>query len=235
MATVAPNARHPALGIDESERVDYLIAVASMAATDHVISAKELACLEAMCDGLKIATDGKARVLEAAHAPDQVALDSILDSLRTSDLRYALLVDAIAVAEADRDVGQHESDELFALAQKLDIPPAQAVLVRRYVDTWRQHGRGPTDARTAAKLVGAGIPVAALAVTAAAGAPFAAGVGLAAALGVSSYMSVRWLFRHARGGQQQNGRPRRKRRWTRRSAAKAEAPTDHHDHHDHHP
>lgn len=191
---IMSNAHHPALDVPEEERVDYLIAVACMAAADNRTSPEEIAQLREMCQAFDVSEAGTERVVEAARSPHDVATNEILARLGDSEMRYALLVDAIAVARADGRFDHAESDELMLLADRLSIPRGQAVLVYRYVDTWRRRGKGPSDAKTTAKLVGAGIPMAALVVTAAIGAPLAAGVGLAAALGVSSYVSVKWLF-----------------------------------------
>ena len=208
-------AHHPALDVTEDERVDYLIVVACMAAADNRTSPEEITQLREMCQALDVSEAGTERVIAAAQAPDAVAADEILARLGDSEMRYALLVDAIAVARADGRFDNAESDELMALADRLSIPRGQAVLVYRYVDTWQRRGKGPSDAKTTAKLVGAGIPAAALVVTAAVGAPLAAGVGLAAALGVSSYVSVKWLFSPRRV---EKRRARRRTRQTMRSA-----------------
>ncbi|MCG8419141.1 MAG: TerB family tellurite resistance protein [Proteobacteria bacterium] len=208
MAAIVPNSHHPALDISEAERIDYLIAVASMAAADHHTTEDELERLRDMCTSLELSDRGTEQVMAAARSPDGGALEEIVDRLSASQMRYALLVDAVAIACADRDLDCSESGELMSLADKLDIPRGQAALVFRYVDNWRVRGKGPSDAKTTANLVGAGIPVAALAVTAAAGASLATGVGLAAALGVSSYMSVKWLFRHGKNRKAKRRRAR---------------------------
>ena len=209
MSTIVSNSHHPALDVSEAERIDYLSAVAFMAAADNKTSDEELERLRDMCKALQISEDGTEQVLDAARSPDALALDDILERLGSSEMRYALLVDAISVAQADGRFDSAESDELMTLADKLEIPRAQAILVYRYVANWRKKGKGPSDAKTTAKLIGAGIPAAALAVTAAAGAPLAAGVGLAAALGVSSYVSVKWLFRRGKNKKPKKRRTRR--------------------------
>ncbi len=213
MSTIVSNSHHPALDVSEAERIDYLTAVAFMAAADNKTSEEELERLREMCNALKISKEGTQRVLDTARDPDEHILDDILERLGSSQMRYALLVDAISVARADGRFETAESDEVMTLADKLEIPRAQAILVYRYVATWRKKGKGPSDAKTTAKLIGAGIPAAALAVTAAAGAPLVAGVGLAAALGVSSYVSVKWLFRRGK-----NKKPKQKKRRSKSAA-----------------
>ena len=52
MATIVSNSQHPALDVSEEERIDYLIAVAFMAAADKRTSDDELARLRDMCGAL---------------------------------------------------------------------------------------------------------------------------------------------------------------------------------------
>ncbi len=199
-STLVPADRHPARDIPEAERIDYLTVVASMAFADHDASDDELNQVRRLCRHMELSPDGADKVLAAARDPDGTAVDAILERLRPSDLRFALLVDAIDIAFTDREIVPSEAAEIDALAKRLDIPAAQVALLRKYVQAKLNAPPDDPEAteKAAAALVGAGIPAAGLAVATVIGAPLVAGAGVAAALGVGSYVSVRWLLRRAR-------------------------------------
>jgi uncharacterized tellurite resistance protein B-like protein len=196
MATLGPARRHPALEIAEPERLDYLIVVASMAYADRVIDDAELLRVGQMCEHLGLSQSSTERVLAAIGAPDRVAVASILDRLRASALRFALLADAIDVAWADDRLDRQESAEIAAVAERLGVTSGQLAMIQRYVGDRRQVATVDGTRELAAGLSATGIPVAALAVASAVDAPLAPGVGIAAALGANRDRSVRWL--HAR-------------------------------------
>lgn len=193
MATLVPDKHHPALEAPEPERIDYLMVVASMAYADHHADDSELARVKEMCVHLEVSEAGTERVLEAARAPDKLAIEAIVDRLKSSAMRFALLVDAIDIAYADEKIDPQETIEIEALADRLGISQAQVAMIHRYVS----NRRGVDSDEQVSKeivtgLVAAGVPLAALAIATVAGVP-AVGVGIGAALGVGSYFSVRWL------------------------------------------
>lgn len=193
MTTLVPDKQHPALAVDEPERVDYLSVVASMAYADHHADDSELARVSELCAHLEISESGTAKVLEAARDPDRAALDEILDRLESSTLRFALIVDAVDVAYADEKIDPQETVEIESLADRLGISHAQVAMIHRYVSTRRGvSSEEEVSGDIVSGLVAAGVPLAALALATVAGVP-AVGVGIGAALGVGSYLSVKWL------------------------------------------
>ncbi len=201
MSSLVPDKRHPALDADMSERIDYLTLVASMAFADHSADDRELERARAMCEALELSEEGTVKVLASASDASRVELDEILERLKRSELRYALMIDIIDIAYADEEVVEAEVKEIAALADKLDISAGDIEMLRRYVEKGRKLTDGKnelSDAQIAAGLAGTGVPVAAIALATTLGAPLVAGVGMAAALGVGSYMSVRWLWRRGK-------------------------------------
>ncbi len=198
MGTLVPDTRHPALDIDEPERVDYLCVVASMVFADHEVDDREIERVTEMCRHLALGDDSSKRVLETARGKHSDALDDILDRLAGSDLRYALMVDAIDIALADNKLVAEEIAEIDGLAERLGISSSQVALIRRYVAAQRNFsGDTSVNKDVAAGLAGAGIPLATLALAKTLGFPIVAGVGVAAALGVGGYVSVKKLFSRA--------------------------------------
>jgi uncharacterized tellurite resistance protein B-like protein len=201
VTTLVPDKQHPALDVAEPERVDYLTVVASMAYADHHADDSELARVTEMCEHLEISAEGIEKVLAAARDPDRIALDGIIDRLKTSALRFALLVDAIDVAYADEKIDPQETAEIESLADRLGVNHAQVAMIHRYVSTRRGLSSDDEVSKDIVTgLVAAGIPLATLAMATIAGVP-AVGVGIGAALGVGSYFSVRWLAKRLRRNQ----------------------------------
>jgi uncharacterized tellurite resistance protein B-like protein len=209
MATLVSGKRHPALDFDVAERVDYLLVVAHLAAVDDEVADTELDRLRTLCADLHLGDGDAERVLAAAKTPAEPdEVDRILDRLAGSGLKFALLVDALHLARADDHIDAEEDAAIRALCAKLGINQIQEKWVRHYVERYRAGRSDPDAKKTTAKIVGAGIPMAALAVASAAGAPIAAGLGLAAALGLSGLVSIKWLLR---GRKRASAKPKRAR------------------------
>jgi uncharacterized tellurite resistance protein B-like protein len=126
---------HPARTLPEPERVDYLIAVASLVIADSHVDEAELAIMRRLCRALDVTPASEERVIEAAKSPDRAKVESVLhDVSRDVPLRVSLLADAIVVAFADGRLARAETAEIAALARKLSVSPAQAVLIARSVE-----------------------------------------------------------------------------------------------------
>lgn len=199
MPSLVPDEKHPALEYPEPERVDYLTVAASMAFADAEVEESELERLGSLCDGLEMGPESKESVLAAAREPGAVDVDAILDRLRESELRFALMVDVVDIAFADGKLEAAEGAELDRIAERLDIDGSQLGMIRRFVADRRGVDDEPGRDDDSAGLVGVGVPAAALALAAAVGAPLAAAAGIAASLGIGSYLSVKWLAKRARG------------------------------------
>jgi hypothetical protein len=190
-----------ALAASEDERVDYLTAVAAMAFSETPPSEEDLTHLRDLCDALAVGEFAAEVVDSAAHQPEAARVDEVVPRLRASELRFSLVADVVYVAlVAGVDPGT--AVEIDAIAAAVDVPPAQLEQIRRYVEERHSTSKGGNGHPTASKkraeieaaLATAGVPIAAVALSAALGAPTGGGLGAAAWLGVSSFASVRWLL-----------------------------------------
>lgn len=196
MTTLVPDKSHPALDVPAGERLAYLAVVAMMVRADHDTDDRELDRVRDMGRTLELDPAAVEELIADAGSDDRRRAH--LATLRDSDLRYALMVDALDIAYADDAIVAGEAEELRHLAAELDINDSQLAMLRRYVETRTGHedtaATEEANEQLAAGLAGAGIPAAALAIATGLGAPIVAGVSVAAALGVGSYTAVRWLL-----------------------------------------
>ncbi len=131
MASPEDDWRH----VPPSERVDYLIVVASLVTADHEVKDAELAMLEELCRDLAVPAPGKDAVLAIARTPDPAAVEASVARLKPQvALRQSLLTDAIVIVFADGKVAPGESQVIAHLAEQLEVPPAQVALIGRYVE-----------------------------------------------------------------------------------------------------
>jgi uncharacterized tellurite resistance protein B-like protein len=126
--------QHPALEASVEDRIDYLIAVASMAFADGTTDKSELIKVSELCAELGVSGDGAQRVSAAASVPNRDQVERILGRFRQSHLRVTLLIDALVIAYADEHVDKGEVAEIARFAHALDLDTAQAVLIGRYVE-----------------------------------------------------------------------------------------------------
>jgi uncharacterized tellurite resistance protein B-like protein len=126
---------HTARNLPEDQRLEYLVAVASMVCADGQVAESELEVVRTLCEALAVSAETAKNVLAAARHPDRARVDATASRLRGHPLRYALLTDAILVAFADGKVLPGESEEIAELADALGISRAHAGLIGRYVET----------------------------------------------------------------------------------------------------
>jgi len=125
---------HPAFEEPIEDRIDYLIAVASVAFADGATDRSELLKISELCAELGVTGDGAQRVTTAASVPDRAQVEGILARFRQSKLRVTLLIDAMVVVYADDRVDKGEAAEIARFAKALGFSTADAVLVGRYVE-----------------------------------------------------------------------------------------------------
>ena len=145
--------RHPACDLPEQERIDYLLAVASIVWPARVADPAELSKLGELCATLGVTGERARGVLAAASAPDRERGGGLLARFRKDALRVALLTDVIALTFALARVATGEATAIAWLARELDLTTAQIVLIGRYVEGVVQGHSGETlTAKLAGKL-----------------------------------------------------------------------------------
>lgn len=218
-------AKHPATDLSPSERVDYLVVVASMAAADGEVAAAEFEKLREFCRALELGPAEIGQVMAALEGPDTVRIREVTGRLRSSQLRFTLMTDLLFMAYADDKFVEAERREIKALGDALNLTDAQLAALESYVlavlKAGKAEGVGPGDLKklggdVAAGLAATGIPIAAVAVSGSVfglsaagitsglaalgmGLGMASGLGVAVGIGVGSYFGVRWLYRRVAG------------------------------------
>lgn len=133
-------AKHPASFLPEDERMDYLVAVASLVTIDGHADDAEIDRLGTLCDALSLEASDRRQVLASARKPEPKTVDRALTSLAGRPaMSLSLLTDAIAIAFADEKLTDEESTELARMAEKLRVSHDDANLVAKYVESLVMH------------------------------------------------------------------------------------------------
>lgn len=148
MAEIHDDREHPALSLPEPERLEYAIAVASLAYADRRESAAELEAVRRLCGALAIGDAAAEQVLPRARALADTEVSTLAARFRDHFLRQALLTDSTVVALADRAIEPGETARLAALARAVGLEPVHAAKIAAYVG--RYLGRPDGDDATLA-------------------------------------------------------------------------------------
>lgn len=120
-------------GYSDLEKGAYLGAIASLATADRSVSEEELAYIEALCEGAALSEEQTALIRRAATEP--MADDDLkrcLDVLKNSDLRFSLVSDLIAFAEADQNYTPEEKQNVEKVANYLGVNQQQFSLLDQF-------------------------------------------------------------------------------------------------------
>ena len=113
-------------GFTNIEKGAYLGAIASIATADRNASEEELEYIQALIDAAGISEDQSSLIMHAATT--DVAdedLEKFLAVLKKSELRFSLVSDVIAFAQADKDYSEAEQQKVKQIAAYLDINDEQ--------------------------------------------------------------------------------------------------------------
>jgi uncharacterized tellurite resistance protein B-like protein len=117
----------------DMEKGAYIGAIASIATADKTASEEELEFLETLSDSAQLSPEQKESVRRAATELSGEELQKCLDVLKGSDLRFSLITDLIAFAEADQDYTPEEKANIEKIAQYLNINKQQFSLLDQFV------------------------------------------------------------------------------------------------------
>ncbi len=115
------------------EKGAYLGAIASIATADREASEEEMEYLEALSESAELSPEQSDLVRRAATEMTGEDLDKCLDVLKGSELRFSLVTDLIAFAEADKDYTEAEKANIERIAQHLNINKQQFSLLDQFV------------------------------------------------------------------------------------------------------
>lgn len=141
MSTDPANLGHPVHALAASERVEYLLAVASLVAVDGATSPAALEDLRVLCREAGLTGSDVDRVLASASTPDLKRVDTELAQIaKRPELATSLLADAIAVAFSSDQLAAAKVTTLARMSERLGLGVAQAELIARHVESVRMGG-----------------------------------------------------------------------------------------------
>ncbi|MGI4885955.1 MAG: TerB family tellurite resistance protein [Janthinobacterium lividum] len=153
----------------EAEKTAYLSAIASLATADRQASGNENEFLQALAQQAGLSNDATQQVLAAAQDSNNQTIQSNLDVLKNSDLRFSLITDLISFARADGAYSNDEEAMVGKMAAYLGINADQKQTLETVVDQAATVPHDPQDPakegffdRIGDKLSGVGIPKGAL-------------------------------------------------------------------------
>lgn len=113
-------------GYSNLEKGAYLGAIASLATADRSASEEEKDYIAALCESARLTEDQTKLIAHVATV--QIAdedLNRFLDVLKTSDLRFSLVSDLIAFAQADKNYSEEEKQTVEKISQYLGLNKEQ--------------------------------------------------------------------------------------------------------------
>ena len=119
-------------GYSDMEKGAYLGAIASIATADHSATEQELEYIEALCVSANLSEQQEDVVKKAATEMGEEDLQRCLDVLKGSDLRFSLVSDMIAFAEADKDYTAEEKQNIEKIARYLGVNQQQLSVLDQY-------------------------------------------------------------------------------------------------------
>jgi len=212
--------KHPMADLPEDKRVNYLQAVATVAACDGSVKDAEVDLIRSLCKTLELSDKATGPVLSALYDPDSVPLKQILSNYSHDEARFTLLTEALFLVYSDGTMVSREETAIKNMAHDLRIDENQIAAMRQYVEAARRASEGGNTeidlkklgSDVAAGLASVGVPVTAVAVSGSVFGLSAAGVtsglaalglglgmvpglGVAIGIGVASYLGIKWLYK----------------------------------------
>jgi uncharacterized tellurite resistance protein B-like protein len=133
-------------GYSDIEKGAYLGAIASLATADHVATEDENEFITELANNADLSDHQRSAVLQAAKELTGDELKRCLDVLKTSELRYSLMADLIAFAQADGKYTEDEKQNVEKIAQYLGINQQQFSLLDQFVNKTAQAAPTPEQA-----------------------------------------------------------------------------------------
>ena len=120
-------------GYSDREKGAYLGAIASLATADRNASEEELEYIEALIESADISGEQAELIRNAANSDiTDKDLKGFLDVLKSSDLRFSLVSDVIAFAEADQSYSEEEKQNIQEISAYLGVNPQQLSILDQF-------------------------------------------------------------------------------------------------------
>ncbi len=186
-------ASHPILNYPEEARIAYVSLLGELCYVDRQFDEQERKLLDEQMNALEISDQGKARVYAAVYDlrdSHREAIIAGINALADSDLRFTLIADLFIMALANNYISVEEQNYVFEIGRQLGVEDEQIEAVKQVQFGLWQLRNTPSDSdsfkklikESAARLAGAGVPIAAVAASGSVFGLSAAGItsGLAA-------------------------------------------------------
>lgn len=132
-------------GYSEHEKAAYLGALAALATADREATEEELGHLREIAHAAGISPDEEQNIIEAAKDTSGNDLKKCLDTLKTSDLRYSLITDLIALAKADESYTAEEKGNIEKVARYLEVNQNQFSVLDQVVSKAANESHTPEE------------------------------------------------------------------------------------------
>ncbi|MBD0378299.1 MAG: TerB family tellurite resistance protein [Flavisolibacter sp.] len=129
----------------DMEKGAYLCAIASIATADRQASEEEIEFLGQLADEAELSPEQKQAVIQAATDIKGEDLKQCLDVLKGSDLRFSLIADLIAFANADQNYSPEERANVEKIAQYLNINQQQFSFLDQFVKKTAESNASPEE------------------------------------------------------------------------------------------
>jgi uncharacterized tellurite resistance protein B-like protein len=134
-------------GYSAAEKAAYLGAIASLATADRTAGEEEISYLEALCESAGLSDTETESVRQAASSEmTDTELKSYLDVLKTSELRFSLVSDVIAFAQADQNYSDEEKQNVKNIADYLGVNQDQFSVLNQFTNKAVEEAPGQADA-----------------------------------------------------------------------------------------
>lgn len=136
-------------GYSEREKGAYLAALASLSTADRQASQEELDHLREIAQAAGLSQQQEQFILNSATDISGEELKKCLDVLKTSQLRYSLITDLIALAKADENYTEDEKENIEKIAKYLGVNSSQVDVLDEFVSKAAEKDPSPEQAQSA--------------------------------------------------------------------------------------
>ena len=135
-------------GYSEREKGAYLAALASLSTADREASQEELDHLRELAHAAGLSQQQEEFILQSATSISGEELRKCLDVLKTSQLRYSLITDLIALAKADESYTEDEKENIEKIAKHLGVNTTQVDVLDEFVNKAAEQDPTPEQAQS---------------------------------------------------------------------------------------
>ncbi|MEO5599643.1 MAG: TerB family tellurite resistance protein [Cyclobacteriaceae bacterium] len=132
-------------GHSSKEKAAYLGALASLATADRHADEEEIEHLGEMASAAGLSEQDSSTVLNAAKDTTGDYLLTCLNTLKTTELRFSLVTDLIALAKTDDNYTQEEKNNIEKVSKYLGVNKDQFSVLDQFVDKASESSAEPEE------------------------------------------------------------------------------------------